>query len=188
MSVSRNRNRTTVLVSLAAAAAMGALVAGSVPLYRLFCAVTGYGGTTTTAAQAPAVPSDRTVTVRFDTNVMKDVPWRFRPAQPSVTVRLGEQTLVWFVAENTSDRPLTGTATFNVAPAKAGPYFAKVECFCFTEQHLDPGQRIEMPVSFYVDPALAAEPNTQEVRTITLSYTFFRAKTKDQAKTAGEPS
>lgn len=182
-----NRNGLTVLASLAAVAAMVGLVAASVPLYRLFCDVTGYGGATRQAAAAPGAVADRSVTVRFDANVVKGVPWRFRPAQPEVTVRLGEETLVAYVAENLSDAPVVGTATFNVTPAKAGQYFVKVECFCFTEQRLEPGQRVEMPVSFYVDPAIAADPHAADIDTITLSYTFFRAKGSDAgAAAAGE--
>lgn len=176
MQPQRRRNGLTVLASLTAVAAMVGLVAGSVPLYRLFCQVTGYGGTTARADAAPGAASERTVTVRLDANVFKDVPWRFAPEQPQVTMKLGEEKLVYFTAENTSDQPVVATATFNVAPAKAGPYFMKVECFCFTEQRLEPGQRIEMPVSFFVDPGLAADAGTEEIKTITLSYTFFRAK------------
>ncbi len=177
MAGDRNGKRTTLLASLAAMAAMVALVVASVPLYRLFCEVTGYGGATQVASAGPAAVSERMVTVRFDANVMKDVPWRFTPVQREVQVRLGEETLIAYTAENQSDQPVVGTATFNVTPAKAGQYFAKIECFCFTEQRLEPGQRVEMPVSFYVDPALAEDANTDEVATITLSYTFFRART-----------
>ncbi len=179
-----NRNGATVIASLAAVGMMIGVVAASVPLYRLFCQVTGYGGTTAVAVAAPEVVSDRVMTVRFDSNVNGNLPWRFAPAQDAVEVRLGEEKLIFFVAENTSDRPVTGTATFNVAPAKAGQYFAKIECFCFTEQTLAPGQRIEMPVSFYVDPRIADDRNTDEVETITLSYTFFEARKTGAAEQA----
>lgn len=174
------RNSRTVLASLGAVAFMIALVAASVPLYQLFCRVTGYGGATQVATAAPAI-IDRTITVRFDANVLRNVPWRFAPEQPQITVRLGETALVSFVAENLSDQPVTGTATFNVVPEKAGRYFNKIACFCFTEQRLEPGQRVDMPVQFFVDPALAADENTAEITTITLSYTFFRAKTAVEA-------
>lgn len=180
------RNGRTVLASLGAVAVMIALVVASVPLYELFCRVTGYGGTTRTATAAPAV-ADRSITVRFDANVVKAVPWRFAPEQAHISLRLGETGLVIFVAENRSDQPVTGTATFNVVPEKAGPYFNKIECFCFTEQTLQPGERVEMPVQFFVDPAIATDANTGEITTITLSYTFFRAKPKSSEQ-EGRPS
>jgi cytochrome c oxidase assembly protein subunit 11 len=179
------RNARTVWLSLAGMAVMIALVVASVPLYRLFCKVTGYGGTTRVAVTAPeeggasgAQAGEReTITVRFDANVVKDVPWRFVPEQGSMTVRLGETGLALFSAQNLSDQPVIGQATYNVVPDKVGRYFNKIECFCFTEQRLEPGQRVEMPVQFFVDPALAGDPGTAEVTTITLSYTFFRAPT-----------
>lgn len=169
------RDARTVLVSLGAVAVMIALVVGSVPLYRLFCQVTGTGGTTRVASAAPA-PADGLITVRFDANVVKDVPWRFRPEQASMTLRLGETGLALFSARNLADHAVVGMATFNVVPDKAGRYFNKIECFCFTEQRLEPGQRVDMPVQFFVDPAIASDPHTAEITTITLSYTFFRAK------------
>lgn len=187
MAGSGKGKQATLLVSLAAMAAMAGLVVASVPLYRLFCQVTGYGGATQVATAAPGAAAARPMTVRFDANVMHDVPWRFTPVQREVSVRLGEQTLIAYTAENLSDEPMVGTATFNVAPAKAGQYFVKVECFCFTEQRLEPGQRVEMPVSFYVDPAIAEDDDTDEVATITLSYTFFRART-DAGRTGTEPA
>ena len=176
MPLRRNSKEFTVMASLAAVAAMIALVAVSVPLYQLFCRATGYGGTVQTTSTAHDGQTERVVTVRFDTTVNSALPWRFRPAQPQMAVHLGENVLAYFTAENTSAEPVTGQATFNVTPAKAGPYFNKIECFCFTEQILNPGQRVDMPVAFYVDPALASDPHTEEITTITLSYTFFRAK------------
>ncbi|MBF0392559.1 MAG: cytochrome c oxidase assembly protein [Alphaproteobacteria bacterium] len=171
----RRAKTLTVALSLVAVVAMGGLVAASVPLYRLFCEVTGLGGTTRQAeAGAPAPPSDAMVTVRFDANVNSKLPWRFQPDQPQMRVRLGETVLASYTAENLSAEPITGTATYNVTPAKAGQFFNKVECFCFTEQHLAPGQTVHMPVAFWVDPALVVDPDTNEVGTITLSYTFFR--------------
>lgn len=166
----------TVAATLGAIAAMVALVAASVPLYDLFCRVTGYGGTPQVSAAVSDAMSERSVTVRFDATVMRDLPWNFRPAQRQMTVHLGENVLAFYTAENHSDRPVAGHATFNVTPAKAGRYFNKIECFCFTEQVLSPGQKVEMPVAFFVDPALATDPGTEEVLTITLSYTFFRAR------------
>jgi len=152
---------------------MTGLVAASVPLYRWFCQATGYGGTTNVAAVAPAAVAGRTIAVRFNADVNSRLPWQFGPAQREVTVSLGEQKLAFYEARNLSDRPITGTATFNVTPAKAGYYFTKVDCFCFTEQTLAPGESVDMPVSFFVDPALADAPGLDDVRTITLSYTFF---------------
>lgn len=157
---------------------MVGLAYASVPLYRLFCQVTGLGGTTQVAASAPeAAPAAGMVTVRFDANVARGLPWDFRPAQGALDVRLGESTLATYVAINSADRAITGTATFNVTPEIAGQYFTKIDCFCFQEQTLAPGQRADMPVVFYVDPALADDPATRDIRTITLSYTFFEAAT-----------
>ncbi len=166
----------TVLVAFAVMAVMAGLVAASVPLYSLFCRVTGFGGTPRIADGAHVPVRARTMVVRFDASVMKGMPWRFAPRQISMKIRLGEPNLAYFTAENLSDQPLVGTATFNVTPMKAAPYINKIQCFCFTEQHLEPGQKAELPVTFYVDPAIADDPNTNEVKTITLSYTFFKAK------------
>ena len=178
MDAPSNRSRRNAPVALL----LGGLVAGmiglsfaAVPLYRLFCQVTGFGGTTQVAAEAPASISDRLVTIRFNADVNPELPWRFQPEQPEVTVKVGEQGLAFYKARNIAERPVTGTATFNVTPLKAGPYFAKVECFCFQEQRLAAGEEIEMPVSFFVDPAILEDRNLDEVKTITLSYTFFPA-------------
>ncbi|OJX79328.1 MAG: cytochrome c oxidase assembly protein [Magnetospirillum sp. 64-120] len=168
----RRRNAPVVLTSLAVVAAMVGLVAASVPLYNLFCRVTGYGGTTKVADHA-AQATTRPITVRFDASKAKDLPWRFKPAQNSVETHLGEQVLAFYTATNQSDHAVVGTATFNVTPAKAGQYFNKVQCFCFTEQRLEPGQSVDMPVTFFVDPALALDETTDDVTTITLSYTFY---------------
>lgn len=154
---------------------MFALSFAAVPLYRAFCQYTGYGGTTQISRSVPQVVSDRTVTVRFDAGVSRDMPWRFEPEQRSVTVRLGEQALVAYRAENKADRAVTGTAIYNVTPLKAGKYFQKIECFCFSEQTLEARRAVSMPVVFYVDPAMGADPNMKDVKTITLSYTFFEA-------------
>lgn len=169
----KNRGQTiTLIASLGAVALMVGLVAVSVPLYNLFCRATGYGGTTQVADHAGAAIG-RTITVRFDASLAKDMPWRFQPQQRQITTHLGEPTLAIFSATNLSDKAVIGTATFNVTPAKAGVYFNKIQCFCFTEQRLEPGQTVDMPVSFFVDPALADDDTTSEVTTITLSYTFF---------------
>lgn len=170
----RSRDRIVVLGSLAAIAAMTGLVAVSVPLYQMFCRVTGYGGATMVATGPSATTSERMVTVRFDASLAKDMPWRFKPAQKEITVHLGEQVLAVFTASNPTGQPISGTATFNVTPAKAGQYFNKIQCFCFSEQRLEPGQSVDMPVTFFVDPGLATDGNTSEITTITLSYTFFK--------------
>lgn len=165
------------------AAALTALVFGmvglsfaSVPLYRLFCQVTGYGGTPTIDAPAHALgPSDAVITVRFDANVNSKLPWAFRPVQREVQVRLGEEMLVHYEAENLSDDPITGTATFSVTPYKAASYFTKIDCFCFSKQSLAPDERVSMPVLFYVDPEIYEDPATRDVKKMTLSYTFYPA-------------
>lgn len=170
----RNK-RLTAGVLVAVVGGMVALTAASVPLYRLFCQVTGYGGTTQVAA-APSKAVDRYVTVRFNADREPGLPWRFRPMQREIRVRLGETAVAFFEAENTGDAPITGTATYNVTPFKVGPYFSKIECFCFTEQTLAPGERAQMPVSFFVDAGMLDDWNVADVKTITLSYTFFRAR------------
>ncbi|MFQ5774721.1 MAG: cytochrome c oxidase assembly protein [Kiloniellaceae bacterium] len=168
------RNARTAVLLAGVAAGMVGLSFASVPLYRLFCQVTGLGGTTQVARTAPGAAADRVINVRFNADVDPRLPWSFQPAQRQVSVRVGEQALAFFRARNLAGRPVTGTATFNVTPLKAGPYFTKVQCFCFDEQRLDPGEEAEMAVSFFVDPAILDDRNLDEVKTITLSYTFFR--------------
>lgn len=168
------RKRLTVLLPVVLLAMMGTMVYYAVPLYRLFCQVTGYGGTTQQAIEAPGAVAERTVRVTFDATVNPELPWRFRPVQREVEVRIGEERLAFYEAENLSDETVVGSATFNVTPAKAGQYFVKIDCFCFTEQALRPGQRADMPVSFFVDPAIMEDDNLDDVEVITLSYTFFR--------------
>lgn len=167
----RNR-RTAAYVALAVVAMIG-LAFASVPLYDLFCRVTGFGGTTMTADAAPGIELDRRITVRLNSSTAPDLPWEFRPEQREATMPIGRKTLVNFVARNQSGRPVTGTAVYNVTPPKAGKYFRKIECFCFGEQLLRPGERIDMPVVFFVDPAIADDRNMDDVTTITLSYSFF---------------
>ncbi len=145
----------------------------AVPLYQLFCQVTGYGGTTQVAESAPELVLEREMKIRFDANVSPSLPWAFKPDLRQVTVKLGEPTLIFYTALNEAEVATAGTATFNVTPQKAGQYFGKTQCFCFSEQLLKPGQEMDMGVSFFVDPALVEDPNMDEVKTITLSYTFF---------------
>ncbi|HYD30125.1 MAG TPA: cytochrome c oxidase assembly protein [Azospirillaceae bacterium] len=175
----RRRNAVVLLSLVAVVAGMVGLSFAAVPLYSLFCRVTGYGGTTQRAEAAASRVLDRTVTVRFNADVNGDLPWGFQPQQLDMTVRLGETALAFYRAENRSARPVTGTAVFNVTPDKAGPYFSKIACFCFTEQHLEPGQAVDMPVTFFVDPKMADDPGMDDVTSITLSYTFFRVKQKE---------
>jgi cytochrome c oxidase assembly protein subunit 11 len=162
------------LVGIAVGMAMMAYA--SVPLYRLFCQVTGVGGTTQTAVKAPEHALDRRITVRFNTDVASDLPWSFRSEQKDITVPIGKQTLVSFVAKNNGSTPITGTATYNVTPYAAGPYFDKVQCFCFNKQTIAPGATVHFPVSFFVDPAIMNDPNARDIDTITLSDTFFKVE------------
>jgi cytochrome c oxidase assembly protein subunit 11 len=177
MAGSSNRNLRTSLALAAVVLGMVALAFASVPLYRIFCEVTGFGGTPqrVEASAAPAAVSEREVTVRFNADVSSGLPWSFQPVQRAIKVKVGEQALAFYRATNHADRPVTGTATFNVTPDKAGAYFDKIECFCFAEQTLEPGQTVDMPVTFYVDPAMLQDRGLDDVDTITLSYTFFRA-------------
>ncbi|MHA6346848.1 cytochrome c oxidase assembly protein [Roseivivax sp. CAU 1761] len=152
---------------------MGAMAWASIPLYNWFCAVTGYGGTTNTAEAASDVVLDREITVRFDANVEAGMPWEFRPVEREMTLKIGQDGLAYYEAYNPTDRPVAGQAGYNVAPFVAGSYFTKVQCFCFTEQVLQPGERVEMPVYFYVDPAIVEDRDAKHTNVITLSYTFY---------------
>jgi cytochrome c oxidase assembly protein subunit 11 len=156
-------------------AGMTGLAYASVPLYRLFCQVTGYGGTPQRADTAPTEISDRAIRVTFTADVAGGLGWRFQPMQREIELKVGENKLAFYSAENLESKPVTGRATFNVSPDMFGPYFTKIECFCFTEQTLQPGQRVEMPVSFFIDPAMLDDPQLKNISDITLSYTFFRA-------------
>ena len=171
----RHRNGAIVLLLVSVVAGMVGLSFASVPLYRMFCQATGLGGTTKRAVTAPTKAAEAVVTVRFDAETAPDLDWEFRPLQSMVTVHPGEQRQIFFRAVNRTAEPMTGSATYNVTPAKAGIYFDKLQCFCFSEQHLAAGERADMPVVFFVDPDILTDPNTSDVRTITLSYTMFRA-------------
>jgi len=169
----KRSNRRIVAMCVAMVAAMGGLAYASVPLYRLFCTVTGYAGTTQRAESGPVEVIDREITVRFDANISPGLHWRFEPVEREVKLKLGEVATARYRATNLSNRALTGTATFNVTPESTGIYFNKLECFCFTETTLAPGESLEMPVVFFVDPDMADSVEAGSVRTITLSYTFF---------------
>jgi len=177
---SNGQKRPVASRHLAVAATCTVIVAGmvglsfaAVPLYRIYCQVTGYAGTTQRADKASDVVLDRTLTVHFDANVAAGLPWRFEPEQRTLEVKIGENTLAFYRATNNSDQPVTGTAVFNVTPEAIGIHFNKIECFCFTEQRLEPGQSADMPVSFYVDPAFVEDDDTKDLTELTLSYTFY---------------
>ncbi len=177
------RNGLLAFALVGVIAGMTGLAFASVPLYRLFCAVTGYGGTPQTGpAPAPGAVR-RMITVRFNADTNPGLPWEFQPAQKQLTLPLGEEQLAFYTARNLADTHVTGTAVYNVTPEKVGRYFHKTACFCFNEQTLAAGQQMEFPVSFWVDPKLAEDPNTADITTITLSYTFFR--TLEDAARAG---
>ncbi len=171
----RDKRGLVALVLAGVVAGMVGLSFAAVPLYRLFCQQTGYGGTTQVATVAPDHILDRTIKVRFDTNVDKDLPWQFGSEQRSVDLKIGDTALVFFKAHNNTDKPVSGTAGFNVAPESVGRYFKKIECFCFKQQTLAAGQSIEMPVTFFVDPAIVDDESTKNIEEITLSYTFYRS-------------
>jgi len=167
------RNLRVALIAGSVAVGMVGLSYAAVPLYRLFCQVTGFGGTTQRADAAPEKATDSPVSVRFDANTSGNLAWSFHAVQTQMTVKVGEQNMAYYKATNISDKPVTGTAVFNVTPVQAGVYFNKIQCFCFTEQTLQPGESIEMPVSFFVDPDMLEDPDAAGIKEITLSYTFY---------------
>ena len=168
---------------------MASLSFAAVPFYQWFCQVTGFGGTTSVAKAAPDAPLDQTIVVRFDASLDKNMPWTFRPDQTTMTLRIGETGLAFYRATNPTDRPVAGQASYNVTPDAAGGYFTKIECFCFTEQVLQPGESVLMPVTFYVDPSILENSESKLVKEITLSYTFYEIPLPDtQAALAGGPS
>lgn len=167
-----NASSRIAILCVAVVAGMIGLSYASVPLYRIFCQMTGFGGTTNKAEAAPEQVLVRQMTIRFDASVARSLAWEFAPAQGPQKLKVGEVGLAFFRAKNLSDKPLNGTASFNVTPAKAGAYFSKIECFCFTEQQLAAGQEIDMPVQYFIDPSIDEDENMHDVKTITLSYTF----------------
>jgi cytochrome c oxidase assembly protein subunit 11 len=169
------KNGRLALICVVILAGMTGMAFAAVPLYRVFCEATGYDGTVRRAKVAPTQVLDRTVVVRFDANV-RDMPWTFTPSQVSQTVRIGAQNIAFYKVTNRGDKPITGQASFNVVPETAGAYFQKLQCFCFTEQTVQPGQTVEFPVVYFVDPQFASDPETQRGTEITLSYTFFPVK------------
>ncbi|WP_159346647.1 cytochrome c oxidase assembly protein [Roseomonas harenae] len=168
------RNRRVVLAAFGTVAGMVGLSFAAVPLYAVFCRVTGYNGTVQTGGPAAPGAVEREVTVRFAANTHPSLPWRFEAAQNALPIHLGQQGLAFYRAANEANVPVEGVATYNVTPEVVGKYFHKTACFCFDAQTLQPGQSVEMPVSFWVDPAMARDPSTRDIHTITLNYTFFR--------------
>jgi cytochrome c oxidase assembly protein subunit 11 len=173
--IAQKNGRTAMLMALIVAAMVG-LAFASVPLYRMFCEATGFGGTPLRADHAPGAVAGL-VSVRFDANVHPGLPWRFEPKQTTVEIAPGARTRIFYRAQNLSARTITGQARFNVTPDQAGKYFNKIECFCFTEQTLKAGQTVDMPVVFFVDPQMARDPDTRDISEITLSYTFYPVET-----------
>ena len=179
-----NRNSRTALYALLGALFMLGMGYAAVPLYDLFCRVTGFGGTTQRASESDADLAShaalsagaKAISVRFDASTARDVPWTFEPVQSTDTVQIGQRDMAFYTARNNSNVPITGTATFNVEPEQTGRYFNKIQCFCFTEQTLMPGQEVRMPVLYYIDPAILEDENAKDVEQITLSYTFHKAK------------
>jgi cytochrome c oxidase assembly protein subunit 11 len=176
-----SRNHTVLGSCIVVVAGMLGLSYAAVPLYDMFCRVTGYGGTPARADAAPLEATAQRVTIRFDANVDPALPWAFQPDQRAIDVNIGENKLTFFTAENRGEEAVVGHATFNVIPERAARYFAKISCFCFTEQRLEPGQSIDMPVSFFVDPAILDDREVGGIGEITLSYTFFRSATGNTA-------
>jgi cytochrome c oxidase assembly protein subunit 11 len=179
-SLQSRKSGTAMILAGIVFAMLGASFA-AVPLYRVFCEATGYGGTTQRADASPKSAAKALVTVRFDASTATDLDWEFRPLQAAVTLHPGEERVIAYRAVNKTNEPITGTATFNVTPFKAGVYFNKLQCFCFSEQHLAPGESADLAVQFFVDPDILTDPDTRDVDTITLSYTMFRAKNQPVA-------
>lgn len=173
--MTQQKNHLGILLAFLGMAMLG-LSFASVPLYRMFCQVTGFGGTTQKVVLPSTKVTNRVITVRFNADIYRDLPWRFVPKQVDIKVRVGENAMAYYESENLSDQPIVGMATYNVTPDKAGKYFSKIDCFCFEEQLLRSHQRVDMPVLFYVDSAFAEDPDMDDVDTITLSYTFFKFK------------
>lgn len=179
---SKNHGRIAIrlvgLVSIMLAASFAA-----VPFYDWFCRVTGFGGVPTVVDADSEILLDETITVRFDASTMRGMPWEFKPVERQMTLRLGETGLAFYEAHNPTDRPIAGTASYNVTPYSAGAFFAKIDCFCFELQVLEPGQTVQMPVSFFVDPEILEHPEAKRAHTITLSYTFYETELPEEEVT-----
>jgi len=181
-------NTRVAIVCASLVFAMVGMAYASVPLYRIFCQVTGFGGTTQVSNGSDGVILDRKMTVYFDANVNRGLDWTFKPVQTKLTFKIGEEKLAFYRATNTSNRTITGTAVFNVSPPLAGQFFNKIQCFCFTEQTLKPGETKDMPVTFYIDPEIAKDKDLQELKEITLSYTFYEKPGDKTTKSTADVS
>jgi cytochrome c oxidase assembly protein subunit 11 len=179
-----NKNKRVAMMAAGLVFAMVGLAYASVPLYRLFCQVTGFGGTTQVAKASDAMATTKEISIRFDANVSADLGWTFHPKQNTMTVKIGEPNMAYYTATNASSETVTGTAMFNVTPPEVGIFFNKIECFCFTEQTLKPGETAEFPVQFFVDAAMLDDADTKSIREITLSYSFYPVKSKAPGKQA----
>lgn len=171
-----NKNTKMAANLFAIVAGMVMLAYASVPLYRIFCSITGYGGTTQEAKIVPTKIYNREIAVRFNADIDPNLNWKFKPGEFEHKVKIGEQALTYYKARNLDNKPITGRAVYNVVPFRAGLYFNKIQCFCFDEQTLEAGQDVDMPISFFIDPAILDDPEMKDVSTITLSYTFFPVK------------
>ncbi len=182
------KNRRVAGIAISGFVAMVGLAYASVPLYRAFCQATGFGGTTQRAEKAPATATDTFITVRFDANTASTLGWKFQPAQSTMKVKIGEQNMAHYTATNLTSRETTGSAVFNVSPDEAGAFFDKLQCFCFTKQTLKAGQTVDLPVVFFVDPAILDDPDSKSVSEITLSYTFFPADAPAKVSAGEQPA
>lgn len=175
--------RRTLFLTLGVVVFMGAMAWAAVPFYSWFCRVTGFGGATGVAVAASDVILDQTIKVRFDSSVDRGMPWEFRPVQREMELRIGETGLAFYEAHNPTNRPIAGTAVYNVAPYEAGGFFTKIDCFCFTQQVLQPGETVQMPLTFFVDPAIVTDRDAKYVHTITLGYTFYETDLPEESDT-----
>ena len=179
-----NGKQRTLFQTIWLVVVMGGLAWASVPFYDWFCRVTGFSGVTAVASGDSEIILDKTIKIRFDASLERDMPWDFKPVQREMTFRIGETGLAFYEAYNPTDRPVAGSASYNVAPFDAGGFFAKIDCFCFEEQVLQPGERVQMPVTFYVDPAIVEDRDAKYAKSITLSYTFYEIELPQEAQAA----
>ena len=179
-----NGKQRTLFQTIGLVVVMGGLSWASVPFYDWFCRVTGFSGVTAVASGDSEIILDKTIKIRFDASLERDMPWDFKPVQREMTLRIGETGLAFYEAYNPTDRPVAGSASYNVAPFDAGGFFAKIDCFCFEEQVLQPGERVQMPVTFYVDPAIVEDRDAKYAKSITLSYTFYEIELPQEAQAA----
>ena len=179
-----NGKQRTLFQTIGLVVVMGGLAWASVPFYDWFCRVTGFSGVTAVASGDSEIILDKTIKIRFDASLERDMPWDFKPVQREMTLRIGETGLAFYEAYNPTDRPVAGSASYNVAPFDAGGFFAKIDCFCFEEQVLQPGERVQMPVTFYVDPAIVEDRDAKYAKSITLSYMFYEIELPQEAQAA----